>query len=313
MNIQSLKLHYVQNRILRLLLKPLVDIKNFLKFRIVSEEQFLKRKYKRTFGKDLNLESPETLNEKLQWLKLNDRQEFYSKISDKFLVREYLQEKNNKDLSLIPLLFSTSKAIDIVPENLPDYPFIIKTNHDSFGGIIVKDKNKVNWKKVQKELEYRLSKNYYTATKEWQYKNIPPKIIVEKLLIDPKGNIPSDYKFECFNGKVKMINVDSNKAVSHLRNNYDRNWNLLPFLWPAEIKNGPIIPKPINLERMINIAEDLAQDFIFVRVDLYDLETEIFFGELTLHPTSGFGKFEPSKYDLYYGTKLRLPFNSGQK
>ena len=152
-----------------------------------------------------------------------------------------------------------------------------------------------------------MRKNYYIKTKEWQYKNIKPCIIVEKLLLDENGDIPSDIKFSCINGKVEIIHVDSNKEVAHLRNHYSKEWEPLDFCWPSEYQPNEIISKPNSLDLLISLAENLAKPFPFVRVDFYVNKNKIYFGELTFHPTSGYGTFSDIKYDHYYGKKLKLP------
>lgn len=272
----------------------------------LSDKLFLKIQYYRKFNKFLNLKSPQTLNEKLQWLKLYDRTPLHTVCADKLKVRNHIKEVLGEEY-LIPLVLSTKNVNDITPDNLPNYPVIIKTNHDSGTYFIIKNKESQNWKEIRAKLSKSLKVNYYKAGREWQYKNIEPFIIVEKLLINNNGTRIEDYKFECFNGNAEMINVDFNKEDVHKRNNYDINWNLLPILWPKEILNGHDIPKPKELESMIKLAEKLASDFCFCRVDFYFFEDKIFFGEITFHPTSGYGQFYPEEKDLYYGNLIKLP------
>lgn len=303
-----LKNAYYNSAIGHSIIDPLFKLRHLYRTRIISEKKYLKRNFEKIFGYKLNLKNPGTLNEKIQWLKLYNRTPLHTKCADKFAVREYVMEKIGQEF-LIPLIYHTKNPLDIQPGNLPDFPVIIKTTHDSLGtgNIIVKDKSKINWQNVQNHLKKLLLRNFYHATKEWQYKNIEPGIIVEKLLLDRDGCVAKDYKFECINNKVVMINVDQNKEIKHLRNNYSADWELLPVLWPKELKNGEDIVRPIQLSKMIALAETLSEPFCFVRIDFYYLDEKIYFGEMTFHPTGGFGKFEPAVWDEKLGNMLKLP------
>ncbi len=275
----------------------------------LSDKQFVQLKYFFKFKKFPNLKVPKTLNEKIQWLKLNDRTSLHTLCADKLKVRDYIKETIGEEY-LIPLVLATKNVEDIKPEKLPDYPIVIKTNHDSGTYFLIKNKKIQNWQKIRRELKRALNRNFYYVGREWQYKNIEPMVIVEKMLLSIKGERVEDYKFECFNKKVKMINVDFNKEVKHYRNNYDKYWNLLPFLWPREFVNGKNINKPKRLEDMIDLAENIAQNFTFCRVDFYSFDDQIYFGEITFHPTSGFGVFLPKEKDLEFGELLKLPLNN---
>ena len=271
--------------------------------RIIPEKIFLKRTFKEKLGYDLNLENPKTFNEKIQWLKLNDRKPLHTLCADKYAVREYIKEKIGEQY-LVPLVYHTDNPADIVPENLPDLPCIIKTNHSNGGAIIVKDKSKIDWKHVQRKLARSLKSNFYYHTKEWQYKNIQPRIIVEKLLLDKNLNIPFDYKFHCFNGRLLFIQVDIDRYIDHKRNIYDPDWNFMDF--QLKYENGDDVEKPDMLNKMKSLAEILAKDFRYIRVDFYNLGSEVYFGELTLHPGSGFETFTPPEWDRKWGDKLIL-------
>jgi len=176
-----------------------LEIHQYYRTHYIKEELFLKQQFKKRFGRALDLDNPQTFNEKLQWLKLNDRTALHTICADKYKVRDYVKEKIGEEY-LVPLVFETKNPKDIIPENLPDYPVIIKTNHASYGGVIVRDKSQHNWKTVQKTLAKSLRINYYYKSKEWQYKNIERRIVVEKLLTGDSGDIPFDYKMHYFNG-----------------------------------------------------------------------------------------------------------------
>ncbi len=274
--------------------------------KLMPDKTFVKLKFKRHMGYTLDLENPKTFNEKINWLKIYDRSPLHTQAADKYRVREYIEKKIGGNY-LIPLLYHTKNPKDLAPENLPDSPFIIKANHNSSGGAIVKDKKHIDWKKVQKQFKKLLGENYFYSSREWQYKNIEPRIVVEKLLTDSKGNIPYDYKMHCFNGKLVFTQVDLDRQTNHTRNLYDADWQFIPCEW--KYQNGRQIEKPLMYKKMRALAETIAQDFIYVRVDFYTLENLIFFGELTFHSESGCGEFVPHSYDISFGEQLNLQNN----
>lgn len=300
---EFLKLLYHDTAIGHLLLSPAKRLSDINPLRVLPEKTYIKLTFKNTFGYDLNLENPKTLNEKIQWLQLNDRTPLRTLCADKYAVRDYVKEKIGEEY-LVPLIFHTTNPTDIVPGNLPDFPFIIKTNHGCGDYIIVKDKSTIDWKRVQKNLKKSLKSNYYYKAKEWQYKNIKPCIVVEKLLLDKNFNIPNDYKFNCFNGKLGFPEVHIDRYIDYRKNCYDSEWNILNCEWGA--KRGSEVKKPKLLTKMILLAEILAKDFRYVRVDLYNLRDKIYFGELTFSPGAGFCRFNPPEWDKKFGNELKL-------
>ncbi len=271
-----------------------------------SDLEFTKGFYKSAFQKELNIDTPLTYNEKINWLKLNNRALILCNLTDKIKVREYVA-KTVGEKYLIPLLnvFDTINEFKI--DGFPNYPFIVKTNHDSGSYFIVKDKSDIDLQDLKLELDRSLCKNFYFRFREWQYKNIEPKILVEKLLLDFKGKVPNDYKFHCSNGRLLFIQVDSDRELGHYRNNYDENWNLLPF--EKGIQSGPIQNKPNALNEMIFVAKRLSENFAFTRVDLYECNDQVFFGEITFTPGAGTSKFYPEEYDQIYGAQIELFVN----
>lgn len=280
---------------------------------LLTDKQLVKLKFRWHMGYAIDLKNPKTLNEKINWLKLNDRTSLQTQCSDKYMVREYVREKIG-DTYLVPLYFATKKANEIIPANLPDTPCIIKTNHDSGGGFFVRDRSTQNWEQIRENLSARLKHNYYTYSREWQYKNIEPRIIVEKLLEDKDGNIPFDYKVHCFNGKVRMISVDMGRGTEqHYRNWYNSNWEREKFKWSSPKAHGKstdpsdIDPeKPKTLKEMIRLSELMAEAFTYVRVDWYDVDGVLYFGELTFHHDGGFRPIIPQKWDEILGKELQL-------
>ncbi|WP_223129412.1 ATP-grasp fold amidoligase family protein [Sinomicrobium weinanense] len=286
-------------------MNPLKALYDFYRYQLLSERAFIKKEFKRNLGYKVNLNDPKTFNEKLQWLKLYDRTEMHTRCADKVMVREYVADKIGNDY-LIPLYFFTDNINDLHRENFPEDPVIIKTNHDSGSYRIVLDRNKADWESIRSFFRKRIRRNYYTISKEWQYKNIRPKVLVEKLLLDNNNNIPKDYKFHCFNGKVEYIQVDTDRQKEHKRNLYNLNWEKIPVEWiyandPGELK------KPDLLNEMLALAKSLSEDFIYVRIDFYEVGGKVYFGEITFHSESGMGKFNPEEYDHILGEKMVLP------
>tara|TARA_R110002096_G_C14626378_1_gene724491 strand:- start:981 stop:1904 length:924 start_codon:yes stop_codon:yes gene_type:complete len=289
------------------IIRPFIKIYNFYRFRFLSDKKFVEKKFRKTFGFDLNLEAPKTFNEKINWLKLNDRTDLHTIAADKYAVRDYISKKIGKKY-LIPLVFHSEEVNEVIPENFPDHPFIIKANHNSSGGMIVEDKSNFDWKKARFTLYKLMNDNYYYESKEWQYKNIKPCIIAENLLKDSEGNIPYDYKLHCFNGKFVFVHVDIDRQIDHRRNLYDTNWEFIDCVW--YYKNGRPIAKPSVFEKMKELAEIIASDFYYVRVDLYIIGSDIYFGELTFHQGSGTEIFTPHQWDIKFGQLLSIPIDN---
>lgn len=271
----------------------------------MPDKEYLKLFYWACMAKRLNLRNPQTLNEKLQWLKLYDRNSEYTKMVDKYAVREYIAEKIGKEY-LIPLLGVWDNPDDIDFDELPNQ-FVLKCNHNSGRGMcICTDKSKLDIDKVKRELRSGLNEDYYKHGREWAYKNVPRKIIAEKYMVDESGIELKDYKIFCFNGKPEYVEVDFNRHIEHKLNPYDFDWNPLNFCDSSKNDYSAAIKKPSRLNDMYNIAEKLSKGFDFLRVDFYSIEDKLYIGELTLCPGSGFIQFEPCSVDLKYGKLLRL-------
>jgi hypothetical protein len=259
----------------------------------------IKKDFKKNLGYNLNLDNPKTFNEKLQWLKIFYKNPLTTQCADKYAVRNYVEKKiGPKYLNELFGVYNSIKEIDL--GKLPDQ-FVLKPNHSSGRVIICKDKNKMDWDKEFKKMKKWLKENLYYFTGEWCYKNIKPKIICEKLLDE---NI-IDYKFMCFNGKPKCSFVCLDRAEGMKINFYDMDWNRLPFI--RKYPNADYdIPKPLNYEKMVEVSEILSEDFPFVRVDFYEVNNRLYFGELTFFPGNGMEYFVPFYYDELLGSWLDL-------
>ncbi len=272
-------------------------------FNIIPDERYLKINYKLHMGKKLDLNSPQTFNEKLQWLKLRDRNPLYTNLVDKYEVRKYISKTIGEEY-LIPLIGVWDKFEDIDFSKLPN-KFVLKCNHDSGGLIICKDKNKLDIEEVKKKINKSLKRNYYYAWREWPYKNVKPRIICEKYMVDESGIELKDYKFFCFNGKPKALFVATDRGIDTRFDFYDMEFNHLPFM--QHYKNGvKKIVKPKGFDKMVKLASKLSKDIPHVRVDFYDINGKVYFGELTFYHFSGFERFEPKEYDEIFGDWINL-------
>jgi len=271
----------------------------------MEDTAFLKLQYKNIIGEKLNLNNPQTFNEKLQWLKLNDRKDIYTTMVDKYEVKKYVSDVIGEKY-IIPTLGIYNSFDEIDFEKLPN-KFVVKCTHDSGSTIICKDKKKFDIKKAKKKINKALKYNYYYAGREWPYKNVKPRIIIEEYIEDEELRDLRDYKFFCFNGKVNLFKVDFNRFLEHRANYYDKNLKLLEFgeeVCPPDFEKKIEIPKDIM--KMILLAEKLANGTKFVRIDFYYTNKKIYFGEMTFYPASGFGKFIPDSWDERLGEMINL-------
>ncbi|KDR94658.1 TupA-like ATPgrasp [Peptoclostridium litorale DSM 5388] len=274
-------------------------------FKWISDEKFIRFVYYCRTGKKLNLEKPNTYNEKLQWLKLNDHNPKYIKLVDKYEVREYIRKEIGEEY-LIPLLGVYEKFEDIDFKKLPD-EFVIKSTHDSGGVVLCNSKSEFNISKAKKKINRSLNRNYYYKGREWPYKNVKPRIVCEALMIDESEKELKDYKIFCFNGEPKAIQVDYDRFTNHKRNIYDIDWNYIPMTLHYPTDPTVHIKRPSKLGEMLDIAKKLSSGFPHVRVDLYSIADKIYFGELTFIHGSGFEKFDPAEFDERFGKWMSLP------
>lgn len=273
----------------------------------LPDKIFLKAAFRARFGRKLDLNNPKTFNEKLQWLKLYDRKPEYTKMVDKYLVRDYVKEKIGEEY-LIPLLGVWENPEKINFDELP-MQFVLKCNHNSgLGMCICKDKNSLDINKVKAELKKGIDQNYYLTGREWPYKDVPRRIIAEKYMVDESGYELKDYKFYCFDGKVKLVMINSDRmSLEKTKANYfDENYQPLDFVWGYE--NAEIPPqKPEKFEEMKYLAEKLSENISHVRIDFYQTPSGIYFGEITFFDGCGFDAIEPIEWDYKIGSWLKLP------
>ena len=268
---------------------------------------YLQLYFRTVMGHPLHLRHPRTFNEKLQWLKLHDRKPIYTRLVDKYAVRQYIADTIG-DAFLVPLLgvWDTFDSID--RDALPDR-FVLKTNHDSGTVLLCHDKSAFDWENARRIFDKALATNYYYHGREWPYKNVPPKIIAEQYMAPDDSGDMTDYKFLCFNGTVKCAFTCTNRRTGRplTVTFFDPQWNQLPF--ERHYHPDPdFIPKPAHLREMIDISERFARDMqaIFVRVDFYEIGGRVYFSEFTFHPGNGLEEFTPETWDRTLGDWLDL-------
>lgn len=273
----------------------------------MSDEKYLKIKFKNTLGYALNLNEPKTYNEKLQWLKLHDRNPLYTQLVDKYEVRKFIAEKIGEEY-LIPLIGGPWDSVDEINfDSLPEQ-FVLKCTHDSGGVIVCRDKAALDIEAAKAMLKKRLGRNYYWANREWPYKNVKPRIIAEKYMEDESGEL-RDYKFFCFNGETRILFIATDRISETEETKFD--FFDMDFRH-LDIKNGHdnascSIAKPQSFEKMKELCAALSKNLPHVRVDLYEINGKPYFGEMTLYHWSGFVRFSPEEWDKTMGSWLVLP------
>ncbi len=280
----------------------------------MPDELFLKLTWpKKEIGYALNLSEPKTFNEKLQWLKIHDRKQLYTLLADKYAVKQYVTEKIGAEY-VIPVIGGPWKSAEEIDfETLPNR-FVLKCNHDCGGMVICKDKSKLDILATRKKLSESLKINYYWGGREWPYKNIEPCIFAEQYMEDESGPDLKDYKFMVFNGKLRCSFVCTNRFSDKGMNVtfFDRQWSRMPFERKYHADDMPI-PKPKCYEEMERIAEELAKGTTFSRIDLYEINGKVYFGEVTFFPGGGMEDFRPVEWDYTLGEWLKLPMEADNK
>lgn len=274
-----------------------------LKF--IPDRIYLKAVFKAETGYALDLDHPKTYNEKLQWIKLYDRKPEYITYADKYLVRDYIAKKIG-DKYLVPLIGMYKKAEDIPWDDLPDR-FVIKCNHASGTNIICKDKKELDISLVEKQLNTWLKKNAFWGAREWCYKNVKPCIVCEEFIETQDGNTPDDYKFMCFSGVPRLIQVHHDRYGDHTLDYYTPEWKKADLQRIDADISTKDVEKPEKLEEMLFIARELSKNMYYARIDLYYVKGKIYFGEITLYPTGGFSTFTRYEDDLLLGSYIKLP------
>jgi hypothetical protein len=271
---------------------------------ILPDSIYLTRKFLKLMKRPLDLKNPKTFNEKLQWLKINDRRPEYINMVDKYAAKEFAARIIG-DEYIIPTLGVWNHFDDIDFSNLPNQ-FALKCTHDSGSYFICKDKSSFDKNVAKIKIESGLKRNFYYYGREWPYKKIKPRIIAETYIEDsPETGLP-DYKFFCFNGEVDSVMVCIDRHIKETKFYFfDKNWILLRY--NVRGKNAPkdfSLPQPKNIHKMFELAAKLSKNIPFVRVDLYEAQNKIYFGEMTFYPDSGFDPNILEETDLLWGEKI---------
>jgi hypothetical protein len=267
---------------------------------VIPDKKFISLQYKRHMGVEIDWENPETFNEKLQWLKVNWYDPDATICADKYEVRNFVREKIGE--KYLTKLYGVYEDVDQI--NFNDLPekFVLKGTHGSAMNLVCGDKKKISWEEEKKIIRNWLKTNFYYGAREWVYKDITPRIIIEEFL----GENIVDYKLYCFNGEPKYWFVCSDRSSGVRADYYELKWEKAPFRWIyPPITTNP--KKPENADEMVELARKLSKQFPFVRVDFYEIDGKVYFGELTFFHGGGFGWYEPREYNKILGNMLQLP------
>ena len=271
-------------------------LRHLRKVRFLPSKLYVKIHYEYFSGNKLDLNNPKDFTEKIAWYKVFYRPKSLNQLVDKFAVRAFVEEKiGSQFLNTFYGVFDDVNEIKF--DELPE-KFVIKATHTSGHNLIVRDKNKLNLDKTKKLLKKWLKINqYYRIGQEWAYKDVKPRIIIEKYLEQIDQKSLTDFKFYCFDGKAKFIDIHTDREDEHKQGSFDLNFERLPF-WVSRFKQIYESPeKPVNLKEMIECAEVLSEKLPFVRVDFYAIDGKTIFGEMTFYPSDGRKKFYPEKYN----------------
>ena len=269
----------------------------------LSDKDFSRIQFLLHQGRLPNFKAPKSFNEKIQWLKLNYRDPLIQKCANKLLARESVKNCCGPEI-LVPLVGCHESIQEIRFEDLPQR-FVCKASHGSGWNIVATDKDNLNWAVESQKMKKWMATDFFKIGREWAYKESPRKILIEHFLDGPDGQSPHDFKIFCFNGSPGFVQVDTDRFSRHRRSFYDINWQQLPFGLEYPIESRAL-PRPMGLDKMIEIAKKLSKQFPFVRCDLYDCDGKVYFGELTFYPGKGTERFSPQKADIDIGAMLSL-------
>lgn len=277
----------------------------------LSDKAYLTIQYRCLCGKSINWKNPQTFNEKLQWLKVYDHNPEYTKMVDKYEAKKYVASIIGEEY-IIPTLGVWDSVDEIDWESLPKQ-FVLKCTHDSGGLVVCRDKNKLDKEAAIKKLKKSFKVKFYYSTREWPYKNVKPRVIAEKYMEDSSGEL-TDYKYFCFNGEPKAIFVASDRldpTVETKFDFFDMDFNHLDFRGGHPNATKPVL-KPLGFEHMKVLARKLSKGIPHVRVDFYDIDGKVYFGELTFYHWGGMAPFDPEQWNYEFGKWLILPNNKNK-
>ena len=288
--------------------KVLKKVKYAMRF--LPDRLYIQIYYFAHFKKFCDLKDPKTYNEKLNWLKLHDHNPLYNTLVDKYEVKEYVAKRIG-DQFIIPTLGVWNSFDEIDFDKLPEQ-FVLKCTHDSEGLVIVRDKSKLDKATAKQKIEAALKQNFYFIGREWPYKDIKPRVIAEQYMEDHVDGELRDYKFFCFDGEPKAMFVASDRVSDHVKFDYfDLDFQHLDI--KQKYPHALVFPrKPDTFNQMIEFSKVLSKGFPHVRVDFYEVDGHLYFGELTFYHFSGFMPFEPDQWDRIFGDWIKLPQSNGE-
>lgn len=269
-----------------------------------SDEAFVRMRFRTIFHYNLNLRNPRSFNERMQWLKFHDRKPVYHEMADKYGARAHIAQRVGEQY-LMPLLGVWDRPEDIPFDELPE-EFVLKCTHDSNSIVLCHDKQALDVEQAREQLRQALAVNYQSFGREWVYKDITPRIIGERLLVDESGDDLKDYKIWCFHGEPKIIQIDYDRFRGHKRRLFDLDWNEMPVHITYPDDRGRVLNRPRCLDEMLEVCRRLSADMAFLRVDLYVTKDAMYVGELTFYPGGGFEPIEPLQVDYEWGQWLDL-------
>lgn len=274
------------------------------RYKSLSDEDYLKRMFKIKMGYELNLQDPRTFNEKINWLKLYNRNPLYTTMVDKHAVKAYVSNIIGESHVIKELgVYGSSSEINL--SLLPD-KFVLKTNHGCGSMVICKNKDNVNWDFEFCKLDEALSDNYYFHCREWVYKDVKPCILAEEYMKDSEYDVLPVYKIFCFDGSPFLIQtIKNDKQINESIDYFDINWKRLKLKQNFPNSKHPL-SKPSNLQEMLDLARKLTKGIPFVRCDFYSIEGKVFFSEFTFYSDAGFERFHPKKWDFILGDLIKL-------
>jgi len=273
--------------------------------RFVPDSLYCQINYFAHFHKFANLKKPRTYNEKLNWLKLHDHNPAYIKLVDKYEVKPIIADLIGREY-IIPTIGVWDNFDDIDFGQLPDQ-FVLKCTHDSEGLVVVKDKTTLDKSAIKKKIEAAIKQNFFYIGREWPYKEVKPRIIAEPYLEDHIDGELRDYKFFCFNGEPKAMFIASDRAINEVKFDYfDLSFKHLDI--KQKYPNAGNVRKPVTFDKMIELSKIISKGYPHVRVDFYEVNGKVLFGEFTLYHFSGFMPFQPEEWDMLFGEWLELPF-----
>ena len=275
----------------------------------MADEQYIRLVYRLAFGRKIDLENPKALTEKLNWYKLHYRNPIMKKCVDKYAVREFVKEKLGNETPYLNDCYGVWDHFDEIDFSSLPNEFVLKTTNGSGDVVICEDKDKFDFASAKKKLSENEKRSFVGRAREWAYYDVPYRIIAERLIHSSDKNQIKDYKFFCFDGEPAFLFVASERGTDNLKFDFfDLDWNWLPVT--NEHEHNPCIPKPEHFDEMLDISRKLSEPFPHVRVDLYEEEGQVFFGELTFYHFGGFAKFRPDEWDYKFGMYFDLQMDN---